>query len=88
MFKPLLNLNRTLPGHELMVQFYVQQISWTKRKVRFCIRQNSGRTELDRTLASLMPCKQWPTKQVILGEAGEKASIYGDNMQLIIICVM
>ena len=37
MFKPLLNLNQTLPSRELMVQFYVQQISWTERKVRFCV---------------------------------------------------
>ena len=53
-FKPLLNLNRTLPGHEPMVQFYVQQISWTKHKVWFCIQQNSGRTELNRISASLI----------------------------------
>ena len=52
-FKPLLNLNRTLPGHEPMVQFYVRQISWTEHKVWFWVQQNSGRTELNRTSASL-----------------------------------
>ena len=53
MFKPPLNGEPDPPEPELMVRFYVWQIFQTERRVRFCVRQNSGRTELNRTSASL-----------------------------------
>ena len=54
MFEPLLNLNWTLPNLNWWSGSMFGKISWTECKVWFCIQRNSGRTELNRTSASLL----------------------------------
>ena len=53
MFEPLLNLDWTLPNLNRWSGSTFGKISRTERKVRFCVRRNSRRTELNRTSASL-----------------------------------